>query len=300
MSNSAPTAERPGAWKDVNSYLFSAVCHLMVLLLLALFTVAAERSWQGVELLAQLSPGYDGPTGDELTPHDAVQFEVTPEPSSAAGPVQPFEFSAVAASEAPHLDPFMNVANFASGLDGQGVGTSGDALGAPPSYATQFFGIGGSGHTFVYVVDCSNSMREEGKFDRARYELISSIEHLTPDQSYFVIFYNDGAYPMDADGPVPASPDQFERTRRWVGYIEPSGGTNPLPALLMALRLKPDAIFFLSDGLFDPGTLLAVRRANRQHSGRIPIHTISFVNYESQGLMSTIARQSNGEFRFVP
>jgi von Willebrand factor type A domain len=300
MSKAAPTVDRPGFWKDLNSFLFSAVCHLTVLLLLALFTVAANRNWHGIELLANLSPGYDGPTGDDLDAEDAVQFEVTPAESSAAGPVQAIEFSDVAASNLADLDPLANIANLASGLDGRGVGTLGDAVGGPPSYATQFFGIGGSGHSFVYVVDCSNSMREEGKFERARYELLSSIEHLTPEQSFFVIFYNDGSYPMDADEPVPATADQVDRLRRWVSYIEPGGGTNPLPALLMALRLKPDAIFFLSDGLFDPGAIQAVRSANRSRSGRIPIHTISFVNYESQGLMRTIARNAGGEFRFVP
>jgi von Willebrand factor type A domain len=287
--------------KDINSFLFSAVCHLLVLLALGFLTVAANRDWQGIELLASLSPGYDGPTGEELAPQETVQFEVTQdETSSAVGPPKPFEFSAVAASELPTLDPLLNMSTSASGLNGQGVGNLGDALGAPPSYATDFFGIGGSGQSFVYVVDCSKSMNEEGKFTRARYELIRSIEQLTPDQRYFVIFYNEGAYPMDADSPVPVTPEQVERMRRWVNMIEPGGGTNPLPALLMALKLKPDAIFFLSDGLFDPSTIQSVRRANRAHGGRIPIHTISFVNYESQGLMRLIARQAGGEFRFVP
>lgn len=301
MHQAAPTVARPSFWKDVNSFLFSAVCHLFVLILLALFTVAANRHWQGVELLAHLGPGYDGPATDELEPQSTVEFEVAPDQSTAAGPAQAFEFAAVATSDLANLDPVLNVANFASGLDGRGVGTTGDATGGPPAYATQFFGIGGSGYSFVYVVDCSSSMRDNGKFERARYELIRSIEHLTPEQSYYVIFYNDGAYPMDADAPVPVTPDEIDRMRRWVRYIEPGGGTNPLPALLMALRLKPDAIFFLSDGLFDPNTIAWVKRANRSRAGagRIPIHTISFVNYESQGLMRTIARHSGGEFRFV-
>ena len=258
MSKAAPTADRPSVWKDVNSFLFSAVCHLMVLILLGILTVAANRHFSGINLLAQVSPGLDCPTGEQLEPQSAVQFEVTPEESSAAGPVQMMEFSAVASSELANLDPVMNLANFASGLDGRGVGNVGDGS-AAAGYATEFFGIGGAGQSFVYVVDCSNSMREEGKFYRAKYELIRSIEHLSPEQSYFVIFYNDGTYPMDADAPVPVTPEEVDRMRRWVSYIEPGGGTNPLPALLMALRLKPDAIFFLSDGLFDPGTIQAVR-----------------------------------------
>src|SRR3972149_2345168 len=50
-------------------------------------------------------------------------------------------------------------------------------------------GPGGVGRSFVYVLDCSGSMNDEGRFVRARQELLRSIEHLTSDQSYFVIFY---------------------------------------------------------------------------------------------------------------
>lgn len=300
-ANSPQSAADRRHWlKDLNSFLLSAVCHLLVLIALGLLSVAASRSWQGIELRAQLSDGLDAPAGDELALEETAKFELVQDESSAVDPPRLFEFSAVATSDLAALESLTDLSTVSSGLDGKGLGRSGDGFGPPRGYATQFFGIGGSGASFVYVVDCSMSMNEDGKFDRARYELLRSIEHLTPEQRYFVIFYSDGAYPMDADEPVPVTADEVERMRRWVQNIRPDGGTNPLPALLMALGLQPDAIYFLSDGRFDPGTIRELRIANRSSSGRIPIHTVAFVNRETQGLMRTIARHSGGQFRFVP
>ena len=90
-----------------------------------------------------------------------------------------------------------------SGLEGLALGTTGDGGGVAGEAAAEFFGIGGYGQSFVYVVDCSDSMNEGGKFERAIYELLQSIEQLSGDQRYFVIFYNDDAYP-DGCGPAGA------------------------------------------------------------------------------------------------
>ena len=43
--------------------------------------------------------------------------------------------------------------------------------------------------------------------------------------------------------------------------VWPGGGTYPLEALLHALSLEPDAIYFLSDGRFDPAVIEALRDA---------------------------------------
>ena len=87
-----------------------------------------------------------------------------------------------------------------------------------------------SGKTFVYVVDASDSMNERGKFQRARYELIRSLEQLSPDQRYFVIFYNDGAYPMDADSRSSPPKNTLPRPSEWINDVradrrhEPAAG----------------------------------------------------------------------------
>ena len=142
-------------------------------------------------------------------------------------------------------------------------------------------------------------MNENGKWERARDELLHSIERLDEGQKYYIIFYNDGWYPMDAEKPIVATAKHVDMTRRWVGRIWPSGGTFPLQALLKALSLEPDAVYFLSDGRFDPGVIEELRVQNPDSTGQIPIHTISFVNQETIGIMRTIAKNSGGKFRFV-
>ena len=82
--------------------------------------------------------------------------------------------------------------------------------------ATDFFGVSGYGQKFVYVVDCSGSMSERQKFERAVYELLQSIEQLKKDQEYFVIFYNHQSFPMDAPGLV--GPRRRNLKRRAIGW----------------------------------------------------------------------------------
>jgi hypothetical protein len=68
------------------------------------------------------------------------------------------------------------------------------------------------------------------------------------------------------------------------------------------LRLDPDAIFFLSDGEFDPNTLYELRAENRVSQRRkkaVSIHTISLGNLGNEHLMKIIARTSDGKYRYV-
>ena len=276
--------------------LVSAFCHLAVMIALGLYSMASSDDWAGVKLLVHVNDGLESLAIDD-TPLDAVQLEVAADEAAAVDPLRLFDVSAVATADLATLDALTENAVEASGLEGLARGGAGD--GSAVHASAEFFGIGGYGQSFVYVVDCSGSMNERGKFKRAVYELLHSIEQLTASQHYYVIFYNNAAYPMEADEPVPATEDQFARTRRWIGYVQPDGGTHPLPALLLALSLEPDAIYFLSDGRFDPMTVHELRSRNRPRSRQIPIHTIAFMDRMTEGLMRAIARNSGGEYRFV-
>ena len=175
------------------------------------------------------------------------------------------------------------------GGSGKGLGGGQKGEGSSGKKATEFFGIDGYGQSFVYVVDCSGSMNQNGKFERARYELLQSIEQLNKDQSYFVIFYNHQAHPMEGGKLVLATPAHITETTQWVNFAEAGGGTEPLPALLFALSMHPDAIYFLSDGQFDPNTIQEMRLRNRPNNRlktrQIPIHTIAFYDRFAAGLM---------------
>ncbi len=303
MISRTPIAERPGWVHDLNSMLISAVCHLTGLIALGLLSVVSQEGWSGVRLLVDQADGFE-PSAIDDAALDAVQLEVSPEDSAAAvGPIRLFDVSALATADLATIEALSEKAAEPSGLEGLALGTTGDEGEVAGEAAAEFFGIGGYGQSFVYVVDCSDSMNEGGKFERAVYELLQSIEQLSGDQRYFVIFYNDDAYPMDADQPVPANEEEFARTRQWVSFVRPNGGTHPLPALLLALSLRPDAIYFLSDGQFDRSAIHELRMRNRPNNRlklrQIPIHTIALVDHATEGLMRTIARNSGGKFRFV-
>jgi hypothetical protein len=300
MEKMSSISARPRWIRDVNAMLLSAFCHLVAFIALGLLSVISQDGWRGVKLMVNVGEGVDSPTIDDTSLEDAVNLQVAADDAAAAiGPVRLFDVTTMAASDLAALEAISENAAEASGLDGFALGGTGEADGNLAGASAEFFGIGGYGQTFVYVVDCSGSMSERGKFERAIYELLQSIEQLASHQRYYVIFYNDAAYPMDADEPVLASQDEFARTRRWVSYVEPEGGTNPLPALLFALSLRPDAVYFLSDGKFDPVALQELRSRNRPRSQRIPIHAIAFMERATEALMRTIARNSGGEYRFV-
>lgn len=281
----------------VQSLLVSAACHLAALVVLGLLVAASGDSAGSVQLLADRADRPDLPPAENSFP--VVTLDATGALSAAAGPQTVFDVPPIAAADFAPLDPLAMVAPQASGLDGMGVAHLGTNATASLRGGAEFFGIGSVGETFVYIVDSSGSMRDDNRFRRATYELLQSLEQLASYQRYYVIFFSDEAYPLASNRPLPATEENLERTRRWVRAFRPRGHTYPLEALRLALSLEPDAVFFLSDGIFDPRTIQEVHMANLSRSRPIPIHTIAFVEAEARGLMWAIAHDSGGEFRFV-
>jgi hypothetical protein len=302
MANSMENHEGSLSIVDCNAMLTSAVCHLVAMIALGVVFAVGQEDAEPLSLLA--SPA-DAPIALQETaslsvepPEDESEADKA---AATAGSIRLFDVPAIATADlAPFAHPsLLEISAIESGRDGSAFGDVGDSTGHFARGASKFFGVSGYGQTFVYVVDCSGSMRDNGKLQRAKYELLQSIDQLSADQKYFVYFYNNNAIPMEGNAPIEANGRSIARTRLWVDMVQADGGTNPLPALLAALSLKPDAIFFLSDGLFDGSTNVTVRASNGRRNGRVPIHSIAFVNRENLGLMRAIARDSGGEFRFV-
>jgi hypothetical protein len=307
-----------------------------MLIVVAVVSVAGAGGGDGDKLVVSLGKGDDGgvsPIADNVplagdgkaadrSPLEAErQIEAALGPASAMDQAPLFSTAALATKAEIDVGPLVlptspsakggSIGGLAlsgelgtpGGLGGKGRGGGRTGEGSSGKAATEFFGIGGYGQSFVYVVDCSGSMNENDKFERARYELLQSIEQLSKDQSYFVIFYNHKAHPMEGGRLVLATPAHITETTQWVNFAEANGGTNPLPALLYAVSMHPDAIYFLSDGQFDPNTIQEIRLRNRPNNRlktrQIPIHTIAFYDRFAAGLMRQIARNSGGEFKFV-
>lgn len=313
--------------------LVSAACHFTALIVLGLIVVRGTHGLPGPKITLDLSKGGEPAPGvgadttpldvksaiDGGSPATGVAAAARSEPLPLANDATGMAMAGVADLDikTPDVDSISpssavfgsssadaDILGKSKGGGGKGRGGGGgNGDGSSSKAATEFFGIGGYGQVFVYVVDCSGSMSENDKFDRARYELLKSIEQLGKDQQYYVIFYNHTMYPMDPQKPLFATQDNLAKSTEWINRCEPMGGTNPMPALQLALSMKPDAIYFLTDGQFDLGVMQELRRRNRtdlkRHTHVVQIHTICFYDRSAEGMMKTIARDSGGEYRYV-
>ncbi len=160
--------------------------------------------------------------------------------------------------------------------NGHGVGTG---IGNGIGNGKQFFGMGSEGKSFVYVLDCSMSMNHphdseaKTRFKRIKLELVNAVNHLKPDQEFFIVFFNHEAISMPANGMVAAVPENQARYLNWMQQVTAVGDTDPTAALEIALKLRPDVIYFLTDGAFSPDANEIVRSIKQSRS---IIHTFTF------------------------
>lgn len=125
---------------------------------------------------------------------------------------------------------------------------------APAGVRTGIFGLEATGNRFVYVFDRSASMSEPGgrPLARAKKELLASIDNLGGVQQFYVVFYNQRQHLFNAADVrqrlVFATDDNKRAVRRFVEAVRADGGTRHFEAIMLALRLRPDVMFLLTDG----------------------------------------------------
>ena len=163
----------------------------------------------------------------------------------------------------------------------------------PPWRQASFFGIRAQGQLFIYVVDCSGSMDDDDRLDRAKSELRRSVNALQSPQRFKVIFYNDRPVPMPGDLPKPADYPSKAQLSRWLPLVQAEGPTDPTASLSLALAMRPDAVFLLSDGAFPEGTVESVARLNPK---KVPIHCVDLANGAAGAGLRQIAGESGGQY----
>ncbi len=203
-------------------------------------------------------------------------------------------------------DPVDPPAGRAALGDPKGRGGEGRA-GAGGGGKAAFMGINAEAKRIVYVVDFTKSMDEEGRIDRAKSELMRSIHDLPPDASFAVVIFStpdDKSIQMPPEGVlVPATASAKSSAGNWV-KAQPTldGATTPSDAMERALRLNPEAIFFLTDGGFysiDAQRLFErIATLNKDH--KIAIHTVALHTEDGAHDLKQIAEENGGTYRFVP
>lgn len=172
---------------------------------------------------------------------------------------------------------------------------------------TQVFGVSGTGSTFVYVFDRSESMRAPAgaPLRASKSELIRSLETLTERQQFQIIFYNDEAEVFkaygDRTGLVLGEEGTIARAKEFVRRTTAIGGTEHEAALRMALRLAPDVIFFLTDAQIQTMSNAQLDEINRRaESAGTTIHGIQFGSgpKPSSSFVERLATQNKGGYRY--
>ena len=184
-----------------------------------------------------------------------------------------------------------------------GGDVSGGALGVAGAGggSASFFGVEARGKRFAYIVDISGSMTVEGRIETLRDQLISSINALNEVASFYVVAFNHGAWPLtDEIKWLRATVAGKRDATALIERVEASGGTVPLPAFqkIYTLKPRPDAIYFMTDGEFDPLHAEEIASMNKDH--KIPIHCIAYMSSASEPVMQKIARDSGGTYTYVP
>lgn len=181
-----------------------------------------------------------------------------------------------------------------SGGSDLGVGGSGGG-------AASFFGVEARGTRFAYIVDISGSMGVGGKIESLRRELSKSVSALLENTQFLIVLFSTDAAPLAGRREWVAATNSGKNwARKNVADIPSTGSTNPLPAfqIVFTMRPKPDAIYFMTDGEFDPEVAMIVAGLNADY--KIPIHCIAFVSRDAEAVMKQIAATSGGTYTFVP
>ena len=152
---------------------------------------------------------------------------------------------------------------------GQGGGGQGSG-----GAATTFFGRAGQGRSICFICDNSNSYRD-GSFHAVLDELARAVDSLRPEQSFFVIFSSDAAYPLfhpsGADALQPATVENKQKLRAWLGTVEMcSGGQGIHDAVRLAGALGADCVYLLSDGELGANVVTRLEAAD---FGSAVVHT---------------------------
>ena len=200
---------------------------------------------------------------------------------------------------------------------GQGLGTGASGGGSLAKFGVPgggggigpkgaVFGNGGNALRIAFICDGTGTM--VGLKDTlVKRELRSTISKLTPRQQFNVIYFKNGdnAEAVDKNALIPATPQNIKRMGTFLDGLAPQGATNPIPAIEMAFKMKPQLLYILSDGEFNdlvPYADVIKRIAELNADKKTRVNTILFGERadEAEKTMKQIAKDSGGNFVFVP
>jgi len=302
-------AETPAAHRvrSLAPWVISPAVHVLLLLIGFLITwnVVARQEDKSVEIVAD----FYAPVYDPLAKMDLESSTDTPKLQETLIPTEIIKPEELAETPLAEVDPLQLFS------DAQAMSSLAEFAPHAAEGSASFVGLKATNaRRIVYVIDASGSMLRSLKY--VIEELARSLDGLSPRQSYAIVFYQRADAIM-----VPplrelsrAVPEAKLRSLEWINQnIIPSGNSNPLSAIQEAIKLRPDAIFLLSDNITGAGQfeidqhdlLDLLDRANPidKATGRrtTQINCIQFLDPDPLNTLEEIARIHGGQngYRFL-
>jgi hypothetical protein len=180
-------------------------------------------------------------------------------------------------------------------------GTPGGGTGAGPK--SNFYGSGGNATRIVYIIDHSGSLLDN--FDFLREEVKRSVGNLVPVQFFNVVMVSEEAHTVLSPGQLTrASAEIKKEFISKIAEYRAQGSNDDLlepfqQAFEEAFKCKPQLVYFLTDGHFDPKLMEVVDKLNKDK--KVRVNTLAFVNkepsYEEQ--LQSMAKKNGGVYKFV-
>jgi hypothetical protein len=152
------------------------------------------------------------------------------------------------------------------------------ALTAPARGGSMYYGLSIYAQKMVFIIDTSGSMLRGGRLMAAKRELLQAIDGLADDAQFSVIAFNGEVYIWQKQL-MQANATMKQAASRWVGMLETGNTTASYDALETGMRFDAEAIFFLTDGAPQGGSIdnpadivTLITRAN--YAKRMSIYTI--------------------------
>ena len=307
------------SWSDFRAWIASCLVHTTLLVVIALLWRPQTRGTSGeldrpVGIAHQTNPGdeylLEGGSGGASSSSKATFQAVPLAFDNTTGP--PLSVENILAELVGNQSGANDSNTGQTGTAGIGLasggGSSTSGLGRGPGTGkktkTNFFGVEGSGSSFVYVVDRSDSMNayEAAPLRNAKRELLKSLESLNDYNQFQIVFYNDSLSPLSGTM-IFATDTNKRRASGFIRAMPGDGGTAHLPALKQALAMAPEVLFFLTDA-DDPRLSLPQlddiqRRADLT---RTTIHSIQFnvgPATNDGGWIRNLAVMNRGTYKYV-
>lgn len=153
----------------------------------------------------------------------------------------------------------------------------------------------------VFVLDCSGSMNG-APIAQAKAALEAGLRRLRPQDSFKIIRFSDASSSF-SNRPLPATPDNIARARRYARDLASGGGTMMMNGLRAALdddgdRHRMRFVVFLTDGFI--GNEAEVLSAMDDRIGRTRVFSFGVGSSTNRYLMDRMAKVGRGAVAYLP